>query len=143
MAKSPKIQWNKFCRKDSVYDVDRPFLVKGFKVATNDRVIIRVPSRRKGKTRRVNLPPLYKLRWPKKRPELLLSWPAKHKNKLRRDGDPLGTTRESIAGREISTKYHQLVATLPNVKYSPAGGEYEAIYFTFDGGDGLLMPMRK
>ncbi|MCL2076306.1 MAG: hypothetical protein FWH15_07710 [Betaproteobacteria bacterium] len=42
----------------------------------------------------------------------------------------------------FSNRYLALIAELPNARIAPNGKD-EAAYFTFDGGDGLLMPRRE
>lgn len=45
--------------------------------------------------------------------------------------------------RRLRVEYLRWIIALPNVRLAMDGGEYKAAYFTFDGGDGLLMPIRK
>ena len=46
-----------------------------------------------------------------------------------------------VGGVDFAPQYLRLIKSLPNAQLSPTEGK--ASPFTFDGGDGLLMPMRK
>ena len=50
--------------------------------------------------------------------------------------------RQKLDSRAIAPQYHHLISQLPNVRYLPGDTE-ECVTFRFDGGSGLLMPLRK
>ncbi len=54
--------------------------------------------------------------------------------------DPCRTI--TIGTAHYQSKYLRLIATLPNPQFAESG-ENDAAWFKFDGGDGLLMPIRK
>lgn len=47
-----------------------------------------------------------------------------------------------IGPRSIALRYVSMIRTLPNVRVDLGGGPYDPMYFVFDGGDGIVMPMR-
>lgn len=46
-----------------------------------------------------------------------------------------------IGPRNIALRYVSMIQTLPNVRVDLGGGPYDPMYFAFDGGDGIVMPM--
>lgn len=53
-----------------------------------------------------------------------------------------GSNFVAVGCAHVEPRYLRLVKGLPNVMVY-VNGEEKALYFTFDGGDGLLMPRRK
>ena len=43
----------------------------------------------------------------------------------------------------FAARYIQLLATLPGILIAPGPDRFTPAYFTFDGGDGLIMPMTR
>lgn len=140
------------------YATSDPFVRAGFTYATDGRVCVRVPAPGEPDTLAgdrtfpggagLGLP------WPAETPSLL-PWPAPNyewaeqpQGEFDVDAKPSwvwipSPLRQAVGNREIRSTYHYLVSLLPNVGYSPHGGEHDPIYFAFDGGEGLLMPLAK
>lgn len=47
-----------------------------------------------------------------------------------------------VGGFHYNRRYLAKIADLPGVRVSPGATEQEPLYFTFDGGEGLIMSMR-
>lgn len=48
-----------------------------------------------------------------------------------------------VDGKWISGKFDRLIVELPNVRYQPGTMEGNPVQFAFDGGEGVVMPMRQ
>ena len=53
----------------------------------------------------------------------------------------IGNDRVEVGNSGYANRYLRMIADLPGVRFAPRG-KTDAAYFSFDGGDGLLMPRR-
>lgn len=139
-----------------------PFHQGGWTYATDRRIILRLPQRRDIKEVSDKPPDLNKskLPWihdnvsqwiplPTEIPPLLKEkcyCGGDYKECLDCNGSGEEEKPEAVpvGGKLISNKYLLLIKTLPNPMLAPdATKNLEACLFKFDGGVGLIMPMRK
>ena len=118
-----------FCYKgDDRPDIAQPFSKWSRTYATNAHICVRVPLRADAPRR--NRPNAHRL-FPSPPP---ITTPVKFIKGL-----PNGPV--NLRGAVFDGKYLRLLARLPNLRAVPRARNRDAMYFSFDGGDGLLMPM--
>lgn len=165
MTALTEIDLKRFCGQADMgrYNFSSPYVRGGFKYAGSPTLIVRVPSNGEAETERKepSFPPNpEKLAWQSPDDAELVPWPAAgyvfEEREVMVDEDwgdgqyPSGefafypsTARQVVGVQILATKLHYKVSTLPNVRYLPGGKAIEPVYFRFDGGEGLVMPMRQ
>lgn len=163
------IDLQKFCLAEgSRWNLDKPFILGAYQYATNGHIALRFAGFNTMSNTPGKFPPIAELFPAAVDPNQLIALPEKpafvdnvskcqacgggtydHKDiELNDDGDCIecyGITRyldssiELIAGYKLSARYAYLLRTLPNVRYWPKSAVH--LYFVFDGGDGVLMPL--
>lgn len=145
-----------FCGEDGRYNFGKPFNQDGHYCASDGKILIRIPNPGIPDTPDIKVPKVNSLRWPDTENAVMHPWsPAEYrftkqvlatgKDEDGDDTDTIGWMPEPrsimLAAQRINSEYHYLISQLPNVKYLPGVRPLDPIFFTFDGGDGLLMPM--
>ena len=146
-----------FCGELERYNFDKPFNQDGYRIGTDGRVCVRIRDEATADTPDINVPKVRTLAWPVVGERVMHPWPSAT---YHWDNQVLGAISSEdgesdiwgwmpepgtmdVAHHLINSEYHYVISRLPNVKYLPAPNPMGMIYFTFDGGDGLLMPMRR
>ena len=116
--------------------IKAPFSFGRYTFATNGHILIRV-KRRKSVPRRDNQPNAL---------ELIEKWAAKEHRPLGKFKLPRWNARMppacGINGVAFAPRYVRMLLALPGIKVATKCPETDPMHFIFDGGDGLLMPMR-
>ena len=126
-----------YCSTDRAF-IKKPFSFGAYTFATNGHILVRV-KRRKNVPKRDDAPN-DSVR------NLIAKYAVKEHRPLGKFKLPhprrLAATPTGINGVSFSSHYVRMLLALPGIKVATTCKETEAMHFVFDGGDGLLMPMR-
>lgn len=156
-------QWKRFCGYSAHADLDRPFVRRGWKYATDGAICIRMPAPNEPDTtaRIPDVVPTLFLVWP----DEWGPWPSIEQLVLTTCQECEGTGLDpeeapgtpcfacrglkmrldgsvQLGARLIGGRYMQLISTLKDVRYCRYGGSDEPLRFEFAGnGMGIVMPV--
>ncbi len=137
----------KFCDSDGDQRINRPWSVGDKTYSTNGHLIIRI-DRQPEIEEKADAPDIQKLfEKDTLSPQEWFEIPELPKPKYKdysdciEDGKIEILEKTEINGSIFQNQYLRLLKELSNCKISPTGHDKPA-WFKFDGGDGLIMPMR-